>query len=182
MLVWMTTTHARTTRSCKVEINFISEQYQVDGVWRDHRPKVTLNAGRMKFSASAPAASHNKARMRASKKAESCINRWWDGNRCRKATWSSYDRQLSQGNNNINDLMKRSICRSLRAVRRTDLLGHMLKGKLYGRILGDRCCYHSGRGCPYNYGQASVGMVSVMGNRGREIWPGVYHYVQCDQR
>ncbi len=180
LLMWASAIHARTTRSCNVEIYFISEQYQLGDRWINHTSRVKLNAGRMTFRASAPAASHNKARMRASKKAEACINEWWNRPHCMDAHSTSYGDL--HGRASITSLMNQAICEDLRVIGRTDLVGRRMRGRLYGRIDGDRCCRDSSRGCPYNYGQSRVGRFNSSGLGGNELWPDVIHYVTCDPR
>ena len=177
MFAWAEAGHARTTRSCNLEIIFVSEQFHWDDGWRDHNPPLRLNAGNLKFSASAPGVSHNKARMRASKKADKCVEDWWSRD-CLAAESTNYGSAYRR--TEIDELMNRRICRDLRRQRRTDLLGHQLRGTLYGKIDGDRCCRDSSRECPYKYGQTRTIGLNTGGLAGRQLRDGETYYVTCD--
>lgn len=179
-LGWSGVGFARTTRSCNTEIFLYATQYQRDdGQWVPTvlGSGIKLNAGNLIFQASAPGVSHNLARMRASKKAEQCINHWWDRARCMAAQSTTYgDRHGRVG---IRDLMEEAVCADLRTKRRPDLVGHRLRGQLYGAINGDRCCFDSNRTCPYNYGIMRMGRISTGDPAGRMLWPGVTYVVNC---
>jgi len=179
-LGWVSTVTADTTRSCNTEIFLWATEYQNDeGAWSDtvFGSGIKLDAGSLVFRGTAGGVSHNLARKRASQKAEACINRWWDRDRCMAAHSTSYGDQ--HGRAGITALMNLSICADLRTKGRPDLVGRRLRGTLYGKINGDRCCFDSNRSCPYNYGIQRTGRISTGGPGGRELWPGVTHYVDC---
>jgi hypothetical protein len=173
------TSYARTTRSCRLQTYMHVEQFQrPNGQWvnASHRQGILVNAGNLIFRASAPGASHNLARMRASKKAEGCRKHWWDGRYCGAHSTSYGDDYRRVG---IRTLMNRTICQHVIALGRADLLDVTLRGPLVAQINGDRCCYDSNRRCPYNYGAARAGSVYTGPFIGTELWPGVTHYVVC---
>ncbi|WP_126454409.1 hypothetical protein [Sulfuriflexus mobilis] len=177
VLIWTSTCYSRTYRNCTSEVYFLVEQVEIDDVYTDLSPPIRLNAGNLVFRGSAPTGSPNKARMRASKTAEKCINNWYHGENCSKARSTSYGDDF--GSIDIRTLMTRSICTDLNNQGRTDLMGRLLRGKLYGRIDGDRCCKDSAKGCPYNYGQSRAGRFNDSGLAGRELWD--LHYERCFQ-
>ena len=92
LLAWAGDGYTRTTRSWNLKIIFVSEQFYNNGRWVDHTSPLRLEAGILKFSASAPGVSHNKARMRASKKAEKCTRDWWNRD-CLAAQSTHYGRE-----------------------------------------------------------------------------------------
>lgn len=173
------TSYARTTRGCTLQTYMYVQQFRrPNGLWvnASHRRGILVNAGNLVFTASAPGASHNLARMRASRKAEDCRNHWWSASHC-EAESTSYGgdyRRLT-----ITTLMNRTICEHIVALGRGDLLDVPLRGRVVGQINGDRCCYDSNRRCPYNYGAAGAGTVNTGPFTGRDLWPGVTHYVIC---
>ncbi len=175
-VAWTSAAYSRVYRSCNAEIYFEVEQYGEDGAYTDLRRHLNLNAGNLVFRASAPGGQPNKARMRASKKAEKCVNRWWHGENCSKASSTSYGDDFERIY--IRELMTRSICADLREQGRSDLAGRLLRGTLRGRITGDRCCKHSRRNCPYNYGVARPGiLLNDYGLQGDTLWD--LHYERC---
>lgn len=179
MLCWNNVLQARTHRSCQVELYMNSIQIQFGNSWSDVYPHQVFNAGSMNFRASAPAGSPNKARMRASKRAEACIDHWWNG-RCLEATSTSFGED--HGNINIRTLVAREVCEDIRAKGRTELLGRVIRGRVYARILGNRCCRDSSKNCPYDYGRYdhSPGILDRLSVGGTELWPMVYHYAECE--
>lgn len=178
VFAWTSTCYSRTNRSCTAEINFHVEQVGEDDVYTDLSPHIILNAGNLVFRGSAPTGSPNKARMRASKTAEKCVNNWYHGENCSKARSTSYGDDF--GSESIRTLMSRSICTDLNDQGRRDLMGRVLRGKLYGRIDGDRCCKNSRKNCPYNYGEARAGiLLNSYGTAGAEVWD--LHYERCLQ-
>lgn len=175
--VWPGDGDTRTTRSCYLRIVFVLEQYFTDGRWQVHDGSLRLDAGTLRFSASAPGVSHNKARMRASKKAEKCTRDWWNRD-CLAAQFTNYGPEYRR--TPIDNLMNQKICRDLRRQHRTDLVGHRLRGTLLGKIDGDRCCLDSSRKCPYRYAHVRTVGFYEGGLAGKQLRGGEPYYVTCE--
>ncbi len=167
---------ARVTRGCSVNVTFRAQQMEVDGEWIDLDWGTWFDAGRMVFRASAPSGQPNRARMRASKKAERCVDNWWDSRECNPESsraWGTSGYPYLE--------MEESICRDIADQGRLDLYFKPLRGSLHYAINGDRCCYHSDRGCPYDYAQCRAGMFCPygIGGGGPELWPGHEYTFEC---
>ncbi len=169
---------ARVTRSCTTEIYLSDVEVEIDGVWVDAGDVGRLDAGHIVFSASAGGFSPNLARMRASRKAEACIDDWYRSDLCvaraRSTSWGDDYTGID-----IHSVMNESICEDIVAQGLDTLLRRRIRGRLHAKIDGNRCCKDSSRDCPYAYGQSRMGRFDSWGLAGKELWPDYLWYFQC---
>jgi len=174
LLMYSNVAEAREVRSCQLNIYFMPEQKQIGTEWVDlTNPPPYVSAGHLNFTASAPAGSPNRARMRASKKAEKCINDYKAAagpaylDSCRdKSSSSSYEEEFGVGRDwDLTPMMQRAICADIYRHSGDSgfagLTGIHVAGHLHANIDGDRCCKHSSKKCTYAYGINRVRIIQT---------------------
>jgi len=184
---------ARTYRSCTMEMTYevqhvlvhgrlwlLDEVWEVDA-WVPVVPRVEAEMGDFVFRASAPSGQPNRARMRASRKAELCEEDIVNNLRCLDAaeghSFDPHEWILYQ--------VVDAACAELAIDHPAGLRGHWLKGQILSRIDGNRCCRDSDRNCPYAYGinrTANALLFNPYGTRS-VVWGDDTHFeINCAER